>query len=153
MIRAIKIINEYYDIDIREQTRKKEVRQGRQVYLFLMRVLTNYGQQSLAFSVNLKNHATVIHAVKTIQNDMLNDNTLFSDIKYLTEKLKLIYQPVQIPKIVDYDELLRIGQWLNKKGFDLNLMDYNFMDETIEYTIKELAELIHEHHNEIAKKR
>lgn len=89
-IDAIKrTVAEYFDIrqaDMNSSRRPKNIAVPRQVAMYLSRMLTEHSLPVIgeAFS---KNHATVLHACKTIQANIAKDTQLRNSINHLQKKL------------------------------------------------------------------
>jgi hypothetical protein len=88
-----KIINEIFSIDIDSEKRKRSVVDGRRVYSKILRDL-GYVYEDIGDSLG-KDHATVIHYIKTIDS-LLNFDSVFNKKynickkKFLLENRKII---------------------------------------------------------------
>lgn len=77
------VINDHYGVDINKKTREQSYVTGRSVYYKLLREM-GYGFTAIAETLN-KNHATVIHHIKTF-NDLLSyDKNLRHDYEVVRE--------------------------------------------------------------------
>jgi chromosomal replication initiator protein len=83
---------EFFNIplqDLKDRSRKREVAQARQVAMFICNRLTRHSLRGIALHFGRRDHSTVIHAVKTVE-DMLNRDTVFrSEIEDMMRDLGL----------------------------------------------------------------
>ena len=86
------IVSEYYKIDldtIHSKSRKREIVQARQVTMFLSKKYTDHSYSHIGNLVGKRDHATVLHACRTVQ-DSLDIDKLFriqmKDIEDLLHK-------------------------------------------------------------------
>ena len=63
------------------KSRKREIVQARQVTMFLAKKYTNNSFSRIGTIVGRKNHATVLHACKTVQDQIEVSESFRSDIK------------------------------------------------------------------------
>jgi chromosomal replication initiation ATPase DnaA len=87
------LINEYYKTDICVKSRKREYSEPRQIYMYLCNNLyvnkkKCYDYLTIAKSVNLKNHTSIIHSCRNVENWLLYDKRLQKDINYLENIIK-----------------------------------------------------------------
>lgn len=85
-------VSEYYNIpvnNIREKNRSKEVAHCRQVAMYIVKTYTSNSLKSIGLHFGGRDHSTVIHAVKHIENNIQKDKTLANDITYIVSKLEL----------------------------------------------------------------
>jgi chromosomal replication initiation ATPase DnaA len=85
----INIVFDYFQIPAHFQTakiRKREIVQARQVSMYFLRTFTNLSQHRVG-SYFGKDHATVIHAVKTVNNLYDTDRGFRTDILTLKGKI------------------------------------------------------------------
>jgi chromosomal replication initiation ATPase DnaA len=87
------IVNEFYNLDISVKGRTMDLSKARRVYMYLARKHTKQPLQNIAKSVNLKNHATVIHGVKCVNNDLCYDKEVQGEIRKLNAKMNHIITP------------------------------------------------------------
>ena len=88
----IEKIGEYYKISvdkIREKDRRKEVARCRQVGMYIAKKVTSFSLKTIGLHFGGRDHSTVIHAIKTIENQKLKDDLLEKDIKYIIGMLDL----------------------------------------------------------------
>ncbi len=86
-----KTICEYYKVDmdiLQSKTRKREIVQARQIAMYFSKSLTNSSLSTIGAKIGKKDHATVLHACKTINNLMDTDKELKSQIKEIETTLK-----------------------------------------------------------------
>ena len=62
------IICQYFDVDIDRKTRKREVVYARHMAMYYSRKLTKLSLQDIGSLIASRDHATVLYAVKTINN-------------------------------------------------------------------------------------
>ncbi|GHU90010.1 chromosomal replication initiator protein DnaA [Bacteroidia bacterium] len=86
------VVSEYYKIDldtIHSKSRKREIVQARQVTMFLSKKYTDHSYSHIGNMVGKRDHATVLHACRTVQ-DSLDIDKLFrlqmKDIEDLLQK-------------------------------------------------------------------
>lgn len=85
-----KVVCDYYDVDetiMLTKSRKREIVQARQVTMFLAKKYTNNSFSRIGTIVGRKNHATVLHACKTVQDQIEVSDSFRSDIKEIEDKL------------------------------------------------------------------
>ncbi|MFV0344909.1 MAG: chromosomal replication initiator protein DnaA [Bacteroidales bacterium] len=86
-----KVVCEYFDISIdalRSTTRKREIVQARQMAMYFSKELTSETLENIGGIIGNKNHATVIHACKTIKNLKDIDKEIQKSYKDLERKLQ-----------------------------------------------------------------
>lgn len=77
--RICKVVCQYYALpieDINSKSRKQEVSEARQVAMYLARNHTDSPLSTIGETIGKRNHATVIHACKTIKDQMDVDTQL-----------------------------------------------------------------------------
>lgn len=82
---ANSIVSNYYDIEISEPTRMREYVIGRSIYYKILRTNTNMSFQEIAKSFG-KNHATILHSIKQLDDLMGHDYSLRSDYLAINNK-------------------------------------------------------------------
>ena len=73
-----KVVCDYFDLNIellKSKTRKREVVQARQIAMFFSKKLTKSSLANIGAHCGGKDHATVLHACKTVNNLMETDKT------------------------------------------------------------------------------
>jgi chromosomal replication initiator protein len=66
-----KVVCDYFNIHVdqlQEKTRKREIVQARQVAMFFSKSLTKSSLATIGSQIGNKDHATVLHACKTVNN-------------------------------------------------------------------------------------
>jgi chromosomal replication initiator protein len=87
-----KVVCEYYKIPVDQmqgKTRKREIVQARQVSMYFSKSLTKASLASIGSSIGGKDHATVLHACKTVNNLIDTDRHFRSQILEIEKKLKV----------------------------------------------------------------
>lgn len=86
-----KIVFEYFNLPvslINSKTRKREIVQARQLTMFFSKKFTKSSLASIGLHCGNKNHATVLHACRTI-NDLVDTNKQFkSHVDNIEKKIK-----------------------------------------------------------------
>lgn len=85
------IVSSYFKIDIDEihsKSRKREIVQARQVTMFLSKKYTDHSYSHIGMLVGKRDHATVLHACKTIQDSLDIDKGFRSTMKDIEELLR-----------------------------------------------------------------
>ena len=87
--KIISAVSNYYEIPIAEikgKTRKADIVKARQVYFYLARVLTPYSLAKIAENT-YRDHATALHGIKTIKNELWLYKELEDDIQMIEGEL------------------------------------------------------------------
>lgn len=87
-----KIVCEYYRIPVdimQSKTRKREIVQARQVSMFFSKSLTKSSLASIGAQIGGKDHATVLHACKTVNNLIDTDKLFRHQIAEIEKKIKI----------------------------------------------------------------
>ena len=82
---------EYYHIqkqDMQSRRRPANIAFPRQIAMYLSRLLTSHSLQEIGRSFGNRDHGTVIHACKTVENLMEQDDTIKRSVEYLQAHLK-----------------------------------------------------------------
>ncbi len=85
-----KIVAAHYEIkvaDLLANNRSRNIARPRQIAMYLAKNLTNESLPKIGRDFGNKNHATVIYAVKTVQDMINNDTNIACEIKVLEEKI------------------------------------------------------------------
>ncbi len=90
------IVEDYYDLpkgSIQNPTRKREVVQARQITMSFLKQYTKYSLAFIGNSLAGKDHATVLHSIKTVSNLKDTDKQFKIDYDEIEKKVKayLIY--------------------------------------------------------------
>tara|TARA_B100001123_G_scaffold406453_1_gene497725 strand:+ start:36 stop:1400 length:1365 start_codon:yes stop_codon:yes gene_type:complete len=76
---------------IRGKSRRKEIAFGRQVVMYLSRELTNLPLATIGLKVGRRDHSTVVHACKNIENKIKDDLTVKDTVFELMDSLSKKY--------------------------------------------------------------
>ena len=85
----IKIVFDYFQVDLSLQTsktRKREVVQARQISMYYIHAFTQQSQSCIGGLFN-RDHATVIHAMKQVSNLSLTEKQYREDIHKLHNRI------------------------------------------------------------------
>ena len=85
--KIVEVVNEKFNVEIREHTRKKKVMYARHAAVYLLKTHTNLIWCDIAYCVGNGHHTTCIHSYKAAQNLMDTDDEYRSIIKEIKEKL------------------------------------------------------------------
>ena len=86
-----KKVVEHYNIklsDMHSPRRSRSVARPRQVAMYLAKSITTRSLPEIGRKFGGRDHTTVIHAIKTIEEIMVNDPNLAEDIELLTRILQ-----------------------------------------------------------------
>ncbi|MDR1342427.1 MAG: chromosomal replication initiator protein DnaA [Prevotellaceae bacterium] len=86
-----KTVCDYFRIpadSAQSKTRKREIVQARQIAMYFSKCMTKTSLASIGAQIGGKNHATVVHACKTINNLMETDRNFFEMVSNIEKKLK-----------------------------------------------------------------
>ncbi|MFP4059279.1 MAG: chromosomal replication initiator protein DnaA [Bacteroidales bacterium] len=87
-----KVVCNYFDISsdmIRTKTRKREIVQARQIAMYFSKSLTKSSLATIGSQIGGKDHATVLHACKTVNNLIDTDKSFKQQIDEIEKKLKI----------------------------------------------------------------
>ncbi len=85
----LQVVADYYHIDensVLSNTRKREIVQARQVAMYFAKQLTKTSLKSIGAQLGKKDHATVLHACRTVNDLMETDRRFKMQIEELEEK-------------------------------------------------------------------
>ena len=85
------IVCEYFSLSvdaISTKSRKREVVQARQIAMYLSKQLTKSSLSSIGNTIGQRDHATVLHACKIVNDLMDSDKNFRSSVREIEEKLK-----------------------------------------------------------------
>jgi len=88
-----KIVCDYYGLklqDIKAKKRTRDIAFPRQIAMYLCKALTHSSLSDIGRKFGGKDHSTVIHACKLIEEQRKQDKDLDNKIEYLTKKLREI---------------------------------------------------------------
>ena len=87
-----KVVSKYFDMDVatlQSKTRKRHIVQARQLAMFFAKRMTKSSLASIGSQIGKRDHATVLHAIKTIDNLTETDKQFKKYVDDLTKKLSL----------------------------------------------------------------
>lgn len=87
-----KVVCNYYNVPtdmLQSKTRKREIVQARQVAMFFSKNLTKASLATIGSQIGGKDHATVLHACKTVNNLIDTDKRFRMQIDEIEKKLKI----------------------------------------------------------------
>jgi chromosomal replication initiator protein len=87
-----KVVCDYFDLPIelmKSKTRKREVVQARQIAMYFSKQLTKSSLATIGMHCGGKDHATVLHACKTVNNLMETDKRFRGYVDDLRKKISL----------------------------------------------------------------
>ncbi|GGE44070.1 chromosomal replication initiator protein DnaA [Psychroflexus planctonicus] len=86
-----KTVSEYFNMDIetlQSKTRKRHIVQARQIAMYFAKKMTKSSLASIGKQIGSRDHATVLHACKTVDNLQSTDKEFKKYVEDLTSKLK-----------------------------------------------------------------
>lgn len=104
----IEIVCDYFDLNIEtfhKKTNKREIVQARQIAMYFAKELTRNSLYKIGESIGGKDHATVLHAYKTV-NNLIDTNKNFAN--YVNEIRILILKANEKPTVDELIEQLSI---------------------------------------------
>ena len=84
------VVAEKYNIrvnDLKSKSRRRELVNPRQIAMYISKVLTNDSLQQIGRKFGNKDHTTVIHSIKKVEENKVNDPILFRVIEELKDQL------------------------------------------------------------------
>jgi len=87
-----KVVCDYFDLPIellKSKTRKREVVQARQIAMYFAKNLTKSSLATIGLHCGGKDHATVLHACRTVNNLMDTDKRFRSYVEELNKKISI----------------------------------------------------------------
>ncbi len=88
-----KVVSKYFDMDVatlQSKTRKRHIVQARQLAMYFSKRMTKASLASIGAQIGKRDHATVLHACRTVDNLSETDRQFRKYVEELTQKL--IYQ-------------------------------------------------------------
>ena len=85
-----KVVSKYFEIDLatlQSKTRKRHIVQARQLAMYFSKKLTKSSLASIGAQIGKRDHATVLHACKTVDNLYSTDKQFKKYVEDLTKKL------------------------------------------------------------------
>ncbi|MDI3527356.1 MAG: chromosomal replication initiator protein [Tenuifilum sp.] len=86
-----KVVCEYFGLPLEvlsAKTRKREIVQARQIAMYFSKSLTKASLSTIGSMIGNKDHATVLHACKTVNNLMETDKRFRAQVEDIQKKLK-----------------------------------------------------------------
>lgn len=87
-----KTVCDYFNMpsdSLQSKTRKREIVQARQIAMFFSKTMTKSSLASIGAQIGHKDHATVLHACKTVNNLIDTDKQFRYDIEEIEKRLKV----------------------------------------------------------------
>lgn len=87
-----KIVCNYFSLSsdsLSSKTRKREIVQARQIAMYFAKNMTKYSLAVIGASIGNKDHATVLHACKTINNLIDTDKKFKNELQEIEKRLKM----------------------------------------------------------------
>lgn len=87
-----KVVCDYFDMPVdglKSKTRKREIVQARQIAMYFAKTMTKTSLTSIGSQIGGKDHATVLHSCKTVNNLLETDKRFRTYIDEIQKKLKL----------------------------------------------------------------
>ncbi len=87
-----KVVCDYFNMPVdvlQAKTRKREIVQARQIAMYFSKSLTKYSLASIGAQIGSKDHATVLHACKTVNNLKDTDKNFRQYVEDIEKKLKM----------------------------------------------------------------
>jgi chromosomal replication initiator protein len=87
-----KVVCDYFSMPVdtlQAKTRKREIVQARQIAMYFSKSLTKYSLASIGAQIGSKDHATVLHACKTVNNLKETDKNFRQFVEDIEKKLKM----------------------------------------------------------------
>jgi len=85
-----KVVSKYFEMDVstlQSKTRKRHIVQARQLAMFFAKRMTKASLASIGSQIGRRDHATVLHACKTVDNLSETDKQFRKYVEDLTKKL------------------------------------------------------------------
>jgi len=87
-----KVVCDYFNMSVdslQAKTRKREIVQARQIAMYFSKSLTKYSLASIGAQIGSKDHATILHACKTVNNLIDTDKNFRQFVEDIEKKLKM----------------------------------------------------------------
>jgi chromosomal replication initiator protein len=87
-----KVVSDYFQMDVdtlQSKTRKRHIVQARQLAMFFAKKFTKASLASIGSQIGQRDHATVLHACKTVDNLSSTDKQFRKYVQDLTKKLSV----------------------------------------------------------------
>ncbi|MBL6603831.1 MAG: chromosomal replication initiator protein DnaA, partial [Cryomorphaceae bacterium] len=85
-----KVVSDYFQMDIQtlqSKTRKRHIVQARQIAMYFAKKYTKASLASIGSQIGRRDHATVLHACKTVDNLSFTDKQFRKYVEDLNQKL------------------------------------------------------------------
>jgi chromosomal replication initiator protein len=73
---------------IRDKTRKKEIALARQIAMYLAKELTPFSLKTIGLHFGGRDHSTVIHACRSVEDLKITDNSISNILDELKDKIE-----------------------------------------------------------------
>jgi len=87
-----KVVCDFFSLSpemLQSKTRKREIVQARQIAMYFSKTLTKSSLATIGSQIGGKDHATVLHACKTVNNLLDTDKRFKSQVSEIEKKLKM----------------------------------------------------------------
>lgn len=87
-----KVVSDYFQIDVetlQSKTRKRHIVQARQLAMFFAKKYTKASLASIGSQIGKRDHATVLHACKTVDNLASTDKQFYKFVEDLRKKFEM----------------------------------------------------------------
>ena len=87
-----KVVSDYFQMDVdtlQSKTRKRHIVQARQLAMFFAKKMTKASLASIGSQIGKRDHATVLHACKTVDNLSSTDKQFKKYVEDITKKLSV----------------------------------------------------------------
>lgn len=127
-----KIVNEIFFVDIENSTRKRRTVDARRAYSKILRDV-GFSYEHIADTIN-KDHATIIHYVKSIEN-LLEYDSIFEKRFMLAKKQFLLENKELISQSNEdiYTTAVRLGEKLEQVLLEKHQILFKFVDHLEDY--------------------
>jgi hypothetical protein len=91
ILRIMVLVSDFYDVDMYEvysTSRKREICEARQVAMYFVRKITSYPTRLIGEVIGNRDHATVLHAVKAVEDLIDTDKAFRIKMRELEDILK-----------------------------------------------------------------
>ncbi len=89
-LEVLKVVSNFYDIPldkIKSNSRRKDLVKARQITMYILRELVKLSYPAIGEVFNNKDHTTVMHSCKKIEEERVKDSVLNSELEAIIEKL------------------------------------------------------------------
>ncbi len=87
-----RVVSDYFQMDVetlQSKTRKRHIVQARQLAMFFAKKMTKASLASIGTKIGKRDHATVLHACKTVENLAMTDKQFKKYVEDLAKKLNM----------------------------------------------------------------